>query len=91
VIFMARNKEEDKKEFLISTREKIGPGLTNAPVWILQKAGKRIWNRKQHRNWRETDLGELYKKKKKEQGKVKNTGSKKSGKHKHKKWTSERK
>lgn len=65
---MARNKDEDKKGFLISARKKIGPGLTNAPVWVLQKAGKRIWNKKQKRHWRRTNLGDLYKKKRAEQG-----------------------
>ena len=66
---MAKNKEEEKKEFLISSRKSIGPGVTNAPVWILQKAGKRIWNKKQNRHWRRTKLGLLFKKKQKEQGK----------------------
>lgn len=79
---MARSKEEEKKEFLISSRKKIGPGLTNAPVWILQKAGKRIWNKKQNRHWRRTKLGQLFKKKQAEQGKVKNKKAVKSGKKK---------
>ncbi len=75
---MSRNKEAEEKEFLISCRKKIGPGLTNAPVWILQKAGKRIWNKKQNRHWRRTKLGKLFKRKLKEQGKVKSKA--KSGK-----------
>ena len=64
---MARNKEEKKKKFLIAARKKIGPGLTNAPVWVMQKAGKRIWNKRQKRHWRETSLGQLYSKKLKDE------------------------
>jgi len=66
---MARNKDESFKEFIISARKKIGPGLTNAPVWILQKAGKRIWNKKAKRHWRRADIGKLYKKSQRKQGK----------------------
>ncbi|MEI8363891.1 MAG: hypothetical protein WCF78_00325 [archaeon] len=57
---MARNKDRDKKEFLIAQRKKVGPGYMNTPVWIIQKAGKRIWNRRQKRNWRETEFGSKY-------------------------------
>lgn len=64
MIFMARNKDSEFKEFLISSRKKIRPGLTNAPVWILQKAGKRIWNPKSKRTWKDVDLGKLFRKKK---------------------------
>ena len=63
---MSRNKEQEKKKFLIAKRKRIGSGFTNAPVWVMQKAGKRIWNPKQLRNWRETSLGKQYRKKKKE-------------------------
>ncbi len=66
---MSSKKEEDLKQFLISRRKKIGPGLTNAPVWVLQKAGKRIWNPKHHRNWRETNLGDEFRKRKKRDSK----------------------
>ena len=59
---MAKNKEQDFKEFLVSSRKKIRPGLTNAPVWVLQKAGKRIWNPKSKRTWKEVGLGKLYRK-----------------------------
>lgn len=61
---MSAKKEKEFKEFLISSRKKIGPGLTNAPVWVLQKAGKRIWNKKQKRHWRKADLGKMFKRKK---------------------------
>lgn len=59
---MARNKTKEKKEFLVSQRDKVGPGYLNTPVWIIQKAGKRIWNRKQKRNWRQTEFGAEFKK-----------------------------
>ena len=54
---MATNKTREKKEFLIAQRNKVGPGYLNTPVWIIQKAGKRIWNRRQKRNWRQTEFG----------------------------------
>jgi len=59
---MGSNKEKKLKDFLISTRKKIGPGMTNAPVWILQKAGKRIWNPKQKRHWTMSAFGNEYRK-----------------------------
>lgn len=73
-------KTQEEKEFLIATRKKIGQGATNAPAWILQKAGKRIWNKKAKRHWRETHFGQLFKKKQKEQGKIRNKKKPKSGK-----------
>ena len=57
---MARNKSRDKKEFLLAQRTKVGPGYLNTPVWIIQKAGKRIWNRRQKRNWKQTEFGQQY-------------------------------
>lgn len=66
---VARGKEQELKKFLIASRKKIGPGLTNAPVWVMQKAGKRMWNQKQKRNWRETSLGKIYRKRKKKENK----------------------
>ena len=61
---MAKNKDSELKQFLVSSRKKIRPGLTNAPVWVLQKAGKRIWNPKSKRTWKNVDLGKLYRKRK---------------------------
>ncbi len=61
---MAKNKDQEFKDFLISTRKKIRPGLTNAPVWVLQKAGKRIWNPKSKRTWKQVGLGNLFRKRK---------------------------
>ena len=76
---MSKNKDSEKKQFFVSSRKSIGAGLTNAPVWILQKAAKRIWNKRQKRHWRDTDLGALFKKKQKAQGKVYNKKRVKSG------------
>jgi ribosomal protein L39E len=59
---MSRNKSREKKEFLFAQREKIGKGFTGAPVWVMQKAGKRIWNKTSNRHWRRTKMGHLYKK-----------------------------
>lgn len=59
---MSKYKSREKKEFLISQRKKQGPGYLNTPVWIIQKSGKRIWNRKSERNWRRTKFGDEYKK-----------------------------
>ena len=59
---MGSKKEDGLKQFLIATRKKIAPGITNAPVWAMQKAGKRIWNARAKRNWRDTDLGKRYRK-----------------------------
>lgn len=76
---MSKNKDSEKKAFLISSRKSIGASITNAPVWIMQKAGKRIWNKKQKRHWRQTDIGTAFKKKQAEQGKVHNKKRVKSG------------
>lgn len=57
---MSRNKKQDFKEFLISARKKRGSGTTNAPIWAMQKAQKRIWNLFGKRHWRNTDLGAQY-------------------------------
>jgi hypothetical protein len=77
---MARNKSREKKEFLISRRSKVGPGYLDTPVWIIQKAGKRIWNRRQKRNWRQTDFGQEFAKLKLSNENIKKKCTKKSGK-----------
>lgn len=61
---MSSKKEQDLKEFLISTRKKIKPGITSGPVWTMQKAGKRIWNKRQKRHWRRTNLKKIFDEKK---------------------------
>lgn len=66
---MARAKDKEKKDFLIAARKKIGPGITNAPIWVIQRAGRRIFNKRQKRNWREADLGKRFKKAKRKQAK----------------------
>jgi hypothetical protein len=68
---MAKHKEKEFKEFQISERKKIGSGLTNAPVWVMQKAGKRIWNARQKRTLKKIDIKERYEKHEKKQAKVK--------------------
>ncbi len=73
------NKSFEEKAFLIAARKKTGTGATNAPVWILRKAGKRIWNKKGKRHWRQTAFGTLFKKKQKEQRKLRNYKYPKSG------------
>jgi len=61
---MAKNKEEEFKEFIISKRKSVSPGMTNVPVWIMQKSGKRIYNTKSKRHWRNIDVGKEYTKSK---------------------------
>jgi len=77
---MARNKERKKKEFLIAQRDKVGPGYLNTPVWIIQKAGKRIWNKRQKRNWKQTEFGQEYLKLERKEKDQKKIGSRTSGK-----------
>jgi len=75
---MARHKSEEFKDFMISERKKIGSGLTNAPVWLMQKAGKRLWTTKQKRTWKNIDMKDKYFKAKQKQIRKDN----KSGDHK---------
>lgn len=81
---MSTNRDPEKKEFLAAVRKKVGSGMTSAPVWAMQKAGKRLWNKRQKRHWRQTKLGKLFKKKQREQGKLVNVKRLKSGKKKRK-------
>jgi len=74
---MASNKEQDLKDFLISKRKSIGPGLTNVPIWIVQKKGERIWNPKQKRTWKDADFGKAFRKlKDRESRDIKGVGKK---------------
>ncbi|MCX6802979.1 MAG: hypothetical protein NTY48_00210 [Candidatus Diapherotrites archaeon] len=75
---MARHKSEEFKDFIISERKKVGSGLTNAPVWLMQKAGKRLWSTKQKRSWKTIDMKKKYFEEKQKQ----NRRNKKSGDHK---------
>ncbi len=59
---MSSNKDSQLKQFLNAARKKVGSSITAAPFWVARKANKRIYNKKQKRNWRETNLGNLYKK-----------------------------
>ena len=63
---MSSNKDQDKKEFLISERKKTSAGITVAPVWVMQKANKRLYNTRQSRHWTDTDFGKRYRKRKRE-------------------------
>lgn len=62
---MSSHKDHQMKKFIISTRKKITAGLTNAPVFAMQKKRKRIYNQKGKRHWRNIDLGLMFKKKNK--------------------------
>ncbi len=66
---MTSKKERELKEFLISERKKTSAGITVAPVWVMQKANKRLYNTRQSRHWTDTDFGKRYRKKKKNEGK----------------------
>jgi len=63
---MSSNKDPKFKEFLAGRRKSIGSGLGSAPVWVFQKANKRIWNPVQKRQWKLCDFGKKFRKIKKE-------------------------
>ncbi|MBS3061257.1 MAG: hypothetical protein J4215_01600 [Candidatus Diapherotrites archaeon] len=53
---MGSRKTQEEKDFLITIRRKISDRLSPAPVWVTVKSGKRHYNQKQRRHWRETHL-----------------------------------
>ena len=53
---MGSQKSQEEKDFLITIRKKHSDRLSPTPVWVIQKAGRRFYNQKQQRNWRETKL-----------------------------------
>lgn len=57
---MSSNKDKEFKDFQISERKKIGSGITSAPVWLMQKAGKRLWNSKQKRTWKNIGMKDKF-------------------------------
>ena len=59
---MARNKKKEFKDFLIAARKKVGQSITKAPFWAVRKKGKRIFEKKQKRHWKNTELGQEFKK-----------------------------
>lgn len=61
---MSSTKDKEFKDFIISEKKKIGTGLSSTPVWVMQKAGKRVSGRRQARGWKENDFGERYRKRK---------------------------
>ncbi len=69
MITMATNKSQDKKDFLIGIRKSMGASVSAAPVWLMRKAGKRLYNKHGKKHWKQTSLGKLFKRKMKEQGK----------------------
>jgi len=68
---MARNKEKELKDFLIAARKKVGQSITKAPFWAVRKKGRRILERKQKRQWRNSELGIEFKRAKRKQRKIK--------------------
>ena len=62
---MSSKKEKGLKDFLISIRKKSSSGISNAPIWVVQKKGERVWNPKARRHWRSTTLGKDYRAKEK--------------------------
>ncbi len=62
---MSSKKEKGLKDFLIAIRKKSSSGVSNAPIWVVQKKGERVWNPKAKRHWRSTTLGKDYEKSKK--------------------------
>jgi hypothetical protein len=77
---MSSNKDKEFKDFQISERKKIGSGLTSAPVWLMQKAGKRLWNARQKRTWKNIEMQDKFDKfKRKQAKKVLKSGDHKKG------------
>lgn len=66
---MAGNKKKELKEFLIAARKKVGQSITKAPFWAVRKKGKRIFEKKQKRHWKNTELGIEFKRTEKKQEK----------------------
>lgn len=67
---MSSHKKKEMKDFIISTRKRITPGITNAPTFAMQKKRKRIYNTKGKRHWRGVDMGKMFTKATKEQNRV---------------------
>jgi hypothetical protein len=61
---MSSTKDKDFKDFIISEKKKIGTGTSSTPVWVMQKAGKRVSGRRQARGWKENDFGARHRKRK---------------------------
>lgn len=57
---MSKNKSRELKDFLVSVRRHHSPKITPAPIWVIQRAGKRIFNKKQKKHWRETSIAEEF-------------------------------
>jgi len=66
---MAGNKRKELKDFLIAARKKVGQSITKAPFWAVRKKGKRIFEKKHKRHWKNTELGAEFKASEKRQEK----------------------
>jgi len=58
---MTSNKSSEKKTYLRTCRKKTPKGIFAAPVWTMQKTGKRLYNDKSKRTWKRTTFGSDYK------------------------------
>ncbi len=54
---MSTNKSSELKTFLRTARRKVGKGVFSAPVWVMQKTGERLYNKKAKRTWDKTSFG----------------------------------
>jgi len=61
---MSSKKTAEKKTFLRTARKKTRKGIFSAPVWVMQKAGKRFYNQKAKRSWKRTEFGHEFERKK---------------------------
>jgi len=60
---MTSKKTAEKKTFLRTARNKTPKGLFAAPVWVMQKTGKRLYNDKSKRTWKRTEFGHEFERK----------------------------
>ena len=67
---MGSLKEKKLKDYLIAIRKKSSSGISNAPVWVVQRKGERVWNPKSRRHWRSTTLGKDFRKREKKDKKT---------------------
>ena len=59
---MSSNKNKKFKDFVVSTRKSLRSSISAAPVWAMQKAGKRLWNSKQKRHWKNIGMKKKFNK-----------------------------
>lgn len=61
MIFISTNRTNEKKSYLRTARKKTPKGIFAAPVWVMQKTGKRLYNDKSKRSWKNAGFGKDYK------------------------------